>query len=128
MTNNKAFAWPKSQHEHASAWFPVAPPSFTLPVPLPVASRSWGVSRIFINNSSKAWSTATLALALVSTKRHPCFCAKSCPSSADTWRCPSRSTLLATTMCIAPSTVLYSSTSRIHTASRSSNVSRRVTS
>lgn len=39
-----------------------------------------------------------------------------------------RSTLLATTMQMAPSTLLYSSTSRIHTPSRSSNVSRRVTS
>ena len=43
-----------------------------------------GVSNIFDTNSSNADWTAKFVLALVSTKRHPCLRAKSCPSAVST--------------------------------------------
>lgn len=47
-------------------------------------SRRLGVSRILRTSSSKAWLTATLAFALVSTKRQPCLLANAWPSSLET--------------------------------------------
>ena len=52
-------------------------------------SSKLGVSRIFSTSSSKACETAKLVLALVSTKRHPCWRANSCPCSLLTCLCDS---------------------------------------
>ena len=56
------------------------------PSPVELAPRRLGVSKIFRTSSSKAWSTATLPLALVSTSSAPCFLANAMPSALDTWR------------------------------------------
>ncbi len=60
-------------------------------------SSKLGVSRIFSTSSSKACETAKLVLALVSTKRHPCWRANSCPCSLLTCLCDS---------CIRPHSML----------------------
>ena len=59
-------------------------PPAAAPVQLP--KRSTSAPTLF-TSSSKAWSTATLPLADVSTNKHPCAAAKRMPCSVLTSRC-----------------------------------------